>query len=188
VKLKSFSTNDDVTPDIETEIRRRYSVMRGGVPDGRPITMLHIGAEQTIVAAGSGAEPEATMTLAIGSRKTAADYFEHNPPTPKELENAILTVEDEVIRAQPMHTEGSTLFTTDTAIREIALLAGVPDRPEWILTLDAMERTFERLAAVTLGRPAPHEGIPENTTLAATLLILREFMHHLKFSSITVKT
>jgi len=140
-----------------------------------------------MIATGRDSNPEATLTLAIGVRKTAADHFNHNPPTPGELENALLTVEDEVIRARTLNTGGSALFTTDAAIREIALLAGVPDRPELILSLEAMERIFGRLAAVTLGRPASQEGIPAGAAFAATLLILREFMHHLKFSSITIK-
>jgi len=186
-KPKPVCANVDATPDNETEIRLRYSAIRVGVPAGMPTTMLHIGAEQTVVAVGNGAEPEAMLTIAIGSHKTAADFLKHNPPTPGELENAIFVVEDEVVRARTMCTEGSTLFTTDAVLREISLIAGAPDRPEQILTLDAMERTFERLAAVTLGRPASQEGIPDSPAFAATLLILREFMHHLKFSSITVK-
>jgi exopolyphosphatase/pppGpp-phosphohydrolase len=173
-------------PDSETEIGRHYSAIRAGIADGMPITLLHIGAEQTLVASGSGTEPEAILTLAIGARKTAAEHFKHQPPTPGELENAILTVEDEVVRARSLSKDGSALFSTDAAIREIALLAGVPDRPELILGLEAMERIFGRLTTITLGRPAAQEGLPSSAAFAATLLILREFMHHLKFSSITV--
>ena len=44
-------------------------------------TVLHIGEEQTAVAAGSSAEPDVVMVLAIGSQKTAADFFRHTPPT-----------------------------------------------------------------------------------------------------------
>ena len=80
-----------------------------------------------------------------------------------------------------------SFFTTDVAIREIACLAGVAGNAEQTLSLDAMERTFERLAQVTLGKPALQEGIPTSPAFVATLLILREFMHHLRFSSITVK-
>lgn len=179
-------TNDDATADTEAEIRLRYSAIRSGVADGVPTTVLHIGAEQTAVASGGGVEPAATLVLAIGSRKTAADYFKHDPPTPGEMENAIMTVEDEVSRARQMTAAGSALFTADAAVREIAHVAGVADQPELILTREAMERTFERLAAVTLGRPASGEEIPAGAAFAATLLILREFMHHLQFSSITV--
>lgn len=172
---------------IETGIRRRYRALRSGVSQGTPTTVLHIGANQTTIATGAGEEPAATLQLAIGAEKTAADFFKHHPPTPAELENAIMAVEDEVTRARALIANESILVTTDAAIREIALIAGVPDQAELILSLDVMERTFERLAQVTLGRPASSEGIPASAAFAATLLILREFMHHLQFSSITVK-
>lgn len=47
--------------------------------------------------------------------------------------------------------------------------------------------TFQRLSAVSLGRPISLEGLPASADFAATLLILREFMHHLGFASITLK-
>ena len=149
--------------------------------------MLHVGVDQTELAVGSDFEPEVTLALGIGSEKTAREYFRHEPPTPGEMENAISAVEDEVVRARVMITNRSNLFTTDAAIREIAIVAGLPEDTEMTLSLDTVERIFERLAAVTLGRPASQEGLPTSATFAATLLILREFMHHLKFQSITVR-
>jgi hypothetical protein len=80
----------------------------------------------------------------------------------------------------------SKLFTVDAVIRDIARLAGGADSAEYTLSLGAMERTFDRLAAVPLGTPASQQGIPGSAAFAATLLILREFMHHLRFSSIVV--
>lgn len=170
----------------DAEVQRRYTLIRAGVADVAPITVLHIGEEQTIVATENGIEPPVVMVLAIGSRKTAHSYFKQEPPTPGEMENAIMAVEDEVIRARPL-VAGSRLFTTDPSIREIALIGGDTDEPELDLTLDAVERTFDRLASVVLGKPAAPEGIPVSATFAVTLLILREFMHHLQFSSITIK-
>jgi len=38
---------------MENEIHLRYGATRLGVPDGTPITVLHIGEEQTAVAAGT---------------------------------------------------------------------------------------------------------------------------------------
>ena len=173
---------------MEDEICLRYDAIRRGIPGNTPITVLQIGAEQTVVATGTGVEPEAVLTLAVGSRITAADYFKHNPPTPGEMERAIQTVEDKVARARAIVADGSALLTTDTALHEIALTAGVPDHPVMVLTLDAMERVFARLTAVTVGRPASQEGIPTNPAFATTLLILREFMHHLQFTSLTAYT
>lgn len=176
--------SNEVVPDVENAIRLMYSNLRSGVANGAAITVLHIGAEQTAVASGSGAEP-AVIALALGSRRTAIDHFKHEPPTAIEMENAIQAVEDEVARVRPMIVRDSKLFTADAVIRDIARLAGVADSAEHTLSLEAMERTFNRLAAVTLGTPALQEGIPNGGAFAATLLILREFMHHLRFSSIT---
>lgn len=179
--------NVQPSPDIEYEVRMRYRAMRAAVPDGTSITVLHIGAERTGVATGRGAEPDATLALGIGSQKTSRDHFKHAPPTAVELENAIAAVEDEVARARAMIASGSVLYTTDAAVGEIALMAGVSDGAESTLALDGVEQTFQRLAAVTLGRPALREGLPTSAAFAATLLILREFMHHMRFLSITIK-
>jgi exopolyphosphatase/pppGpp-phosphohydrolase len=170
--------------DSEAGIRRHYASIRTGAPNGTPVTVLHISAEETAVAMGNADEPRAVLSLAIGSQKTAADYFRHHPPTPAEVENAILAVEDEVMRARIMRSEDSALYTTDNAIREIAVLAGASN----ILSLDALERLFQRWVAVTNGSPASQQGIPDSSAFGATLLIVREFMHHLKFASITLRT
>ena len=159
----------------------RYEAIRLGIPDGASITVLHIGEQQTYVAAGTGAQPGAVFKLPVGSRKTAAEYFHHDPPTPGEIENAIVAVEDAVASARTMIPVGCRLFTTDEAIRNIAIISGIPDGAELILARDAMEQTFERFAGVILGKPNPREEIPSGAAFAATLLILREFMHHLQF-------
>jgi exopolyphosphatase/pppGpp-phosphohydrolase len=171
---------------MENEIRLRYGATRLGILGGTSITVLHIGEEQTAVATGTTTEPDAVLLLSIGSKRTAADFFKHTPPTPGELENAIMVVEDEVTRLRAITKADSTLFTSDAAIREIAIISGVPDRSELILTIEAMERSFEKLAAITLGKPASSAGIPANPAFAATLLIVRELMHHLQFASVTV--
>jgi NADH:ubiquinone oxidoreductase subunit 4 (subunit M) len=54
------------------------------------------------------------------------------------------------------------------------------------LSIDAVERQFDLLAALTQGRPSASAGIPTDSGFAASLLILREFMHHLQFSAITI--
>ena len=79
------------------------------------------------------------------------------------------------------------LVTRDSALRAIAWIAGLPDQPTLTLSIERVEETFDRLAAVSLGRPAAHEGLPDSVAFAATLLILREFMHHMNFASLTIE-
>lgn len=149
-----------------------------GAPNGTPITVLHIGAKESAVATGNTLNPSNVLILDIGSH-----YFKHHPPTPSEVENAILSVEDEVMRARTIRAEDAVLYTMDSALREIAVLAGATTT----LRLEAVERLFQRWVAVINGSLASQQGIPNDGAFGATLLILREFMHHLKFTSITLQ-
>lgn len=178
---------DETDAGIDAAVRQRYAVLRAAMPHGGPLTVLHLGAERTAVACGSGPAPDAVIVLALGSRKTADAHFRRALPTPGEMEEAIVTVEDEVTRVRALPIGGTALWTNDPVFGEIARFAGVPDQPERVLGVDAVERAFDRLASVALGRPAAREGLPADAGFAASLLILREFMHHLQFASITVR-
>ncbi|CAG9933314.1 protein of unknown function [Candidatus Nitrotoga arctica] len=123
----------------------------------------------------------------MGSVKTAR-HFKHNPPTEAEMENAIMLVEDQLFRIRHSIVNGSTLSTTDVSVRTIARIAGVPDQPNVTLSRDLVEQTFNRLVSIVQGRPASQGSIPTTAEFSATLLILREFMHHLNFASIDVRS
>ncbi len=174
------------TPDARAAVRHAYRTVRAQAGPAQAITVLHIGAEHTAVATGQGDTEAATLVLNMGVRATARAFFRRSPPTPLEMENAIASVEDEVVRVQPLLPPGSALWSIDPVVRDIALMAGVAPGAGMVLPLGAMEQTFERLAAVAEGRPMVQEGLPESTEFAAALLILREFMHHLGFSAVHV--
>jgi len=163
-----------------------YENARAAVPQGQPITLLHIGAEITTVTSGTASAPAAAISLAIGYRRTSATYFKHEPPTPVELEAAIQGVEDEVTRARDLIPAASNLYTSIETLEPIALSSGLALSTQEALSLETIERVFDRLTTVTLGTPASHAGIPDGARFAATLLILREFMHHLQFPSISI--
>jgi exopolyphosphatase/pppGpp-phosphohydrolase len=173
---------------MQTAIHQQYRTIRLLLAASIPITVLHIGEQETAVATGAGAEPEKFLLLAMGSQKTAVDFFLHTPPSPGEIENAIMQVEDEITRVREMIAGYSMLVTMDASVREIALISGMHAGPAMQLPVDAVEQTFSLLASYSHGRPASIAGIPGDSAFAATLLILREFMHHLKFASISVRT
>ncbi|WP_145555132.1 hypothetical protein [Yersinia canariae] len=164
-----------------------YENLRATVGDNGLITLISIGHESTTVVADNADKKFTGQQLTVGSNNIALRYFKHTPPTADEMENAIMAVEDEVIRISPAVNKTSQLITTDGDIAELAQLAGLPMQAEIRMSLESVERMFDRLAAVIMGRPAASEGIPENNDFAARLLILREFMHHLQFSSIIVR-
>jgi exopolyphosphatase/pppGpp-phosphohydrolase len=149
--------------------------------------LLHIGSEQTKVTVRKENGDVTQLLLTLGSQLTSLGYFRHTPPTPEEMETAIMVVEDEIMRVRHDIPAGARLVSNDNDIRAIARLAGVAENESMPLSVDAVERTFDRLALVINGHPARFEGIPDGNDFAATLLILREFMHHLQFAQIVVK-
>lgn len=168
------------------DLHQRYAALRSSVPAATPVMLLHIGADQTQLAAGTGPQPSAALVLDLGTHKTAAAFFKHNPPTPGDIENAIQVVEDEVTRARPLAAGLPALFTHDAHIREMARLTGCADGAAIPLTTDQVERLFDQLAARVQGRPASQTDLPDDPAFYASLLILREFLHHLQFAAITV--
>ncbi len=153
---------------------------------GGAVVTLHVGDETTHVAAGTGPAPAVQFTLPLGARRTGTGEFRHDPPTPGEMELAIMTVEDEVMPLARQLPTGATLYTADAGIRQIAHIAGLADAPQMRLPLDDVERVYNLLAAVALGRPASMSGVRTDPPFAATLTLLREFMHHLGFGAVVI--
>ncbi|WP_407062008.1 hypothetical protein [Brenneria tiliae] len=173
--------------DIDADARRQYEQAGARVAPAQPVTLLRIGEQQTTAVCGTGARPTSLLHLAIGYAKTAHAFFKHLPPTPDEMELAIMTVEDEVIGIRHDLPAASALFSSDAALSEIAQISGIKEQAGgWLLPLDDLERTFKRLERVMLGAPAAWEGIPLDNSFAARLLILREFMHHHGFEAIHI--
>ncbi|MDP4238477.1 MAG: hypothetical protein Q8904_03280 [Bacteroidota bacterium] len=150
--------------------------------------MLHVDDEYSFIAHGTDSTGlNSLWVFDIGSEKTARDFFIHNPPTPAEVENAIQVVEDEVMPLHKLITTGSSLYTLDAGIRETAQLTVFAEHEQKIILERAdMEQLFNRLAAIITGRPASQDIIPTTNSFAATLLVLREVMHHLGFLDIGI--
>lgn len=165
-------------------IRLGYTSIRRSKQTTTPMVLLHIGEDQTWVAAGTGIEPDQVLRLEIGSSRTSSAFFKHHPPSPLEIENAIMLVEDEVTRAREMAVERASLYSTDELVYDIAKMAGGLDELAINLTIEQVEALFDQLAARAEGRPSSQVEIPDDPKFAADLLILREFMHHLHFDNV----
>lgn len=148
---------------------------------GRPTTLLHIGSEHVAVLSGPGDEPVLVHPLDLGSARIARDFFHHDPPTPHEIERAIDFTEDEIMRLGKPAGPAGALWSTSPALQAWGAVAG-PTMP-----METVEQWFQRLASVALGQPGAMNGLPAGREEAATLLVLREFMHHRGHASLTVE-
>lgn len=174
--------------DVSTTavLRRSYAQARQGLGVGPAIAVLHLGAQQSGLAVGADLQAQAVQLLPLGIQSTALAHFKTTPPTPLALENAIMVVEDVVMPLRSLVPRDAQLFSCDTALREVASVCGVPAQAVMVLSLDALERSFNRLSRVVEGMPAAHEGMPADNGFATALLVLRECMHHLQFAQITL--
>lgn len=135
--------------------------------------------------------PALALSLPMGTVRTAQQFFRGDIPTPLELEAAIAEVEEQVYSAHQQyrrvaaHWGAPVLWcSASPAWAELAVRAGVAAAPHAVLTLEVVERLFQRLAYVAEGRPAASEGLLTSSAFAAALLLLRELMHHIPFGAL----
>ena len=111
----------------------------------------------------------------------------HEPPLPIELEHAIELTEDVVTPLAAQFAGSVELVLMDLGASLIR--RGLEDTgiAPTVLTLDEVEALFNRLVAVSFGRPASQEALPTDARFFAALLMLREFMHHLNFEKFSLR-
>ena len=177
-----------IPDDIRQKALDYYRDVQQRVGGNTPFTVLHIANEYSFIVQGLESDkPDNLWVFDLGAVKTSHDFFKHVPPTPGEVEYAIMEVEDEVMPLHKLLVPNSSLYTFDSAVREAAVLGVVTETSEGIIfARSEMEYVFSRLAAIISGRPASQDVLPADNTFAASLLILREVMHHLAFKEITI--
>lgn len=151
------------------------------------MTLLHIGGGATVAVSARPQDAPSIIRIPIGFAAAGRLPIRHDPPTPLELENAIETVENEVMPLVERLPWPSMLVGAGASIESIARASGRLGPGEISLPLEEVETLFQQLAAVSQGRPAASSGLPPGIPFAVTLLILREFMYHLGFVSISVE-
>ena len=179
--------NPTVNSEIQAIVTKLYQTAHTELQK-EVITLLHITEEYTILASGkSPIKPDDFWILPLGSKKTSGEFFKHIPPTPSEIEYAINFVEDNIIPIKKLLPANSELCSVSPVIQEIAYQSGKEMFSQQIvLSIKEMEDIFSRLAIIISGRPYSTDTLPESTSFAASLLILREIMHHLGFQDITI--
>lgn len=151
-------------------------------------TVLELGGTTSVVRSGEGTV-SAAKDLKLGVVSLAQQCFLHQPPLPIELEHAIELTEDVVMPLASQFAASPFLVLQGMGAQMIvkAIAASDPVQTTFTLTLDQVESLFNRLVAVSEGRPASQEFLPIDKSLFASVLILREFMHHLSFKQVTLQ-
>lgn len=170
--------NKDATMSLPDDVQQGFDRARQAVP--APLVWLHLGEDTLWLVRQQGAGGVASLDLELGTHSTAQLFFKSDPPRPVELERAIDHVEDELMRALVWSGGRATLVTDHPFVRGLA-------QAEPVLSLETVEALFQRLASGLPGQPSALHGMPAGREAAATLLILRELMHHLRFNQVVVQ-
>lgn len=129
------------------------------------------------------AAPAITLPFDLASLLAAG--LSRFPPSGAALENAIATVEDALmphvaaLRRYPL----DVLQGDGSLLQDIARATGrgAPVQQGLRLSIEEVERLFNRLADVAAGMPARTQEIPESPRFVAALLVVREILHHVGY-------
>lgn len=150
-------------------------------------TVLELGGNTSVVRRGEGATP-AAKEFKLGVESLVQQCLLHQPPLSIELEHAIELTEDVVMPLASQFATSPLLVLQGVGAQVIAQALKAGGLVQTTLTLELVESLFNRLVAVSEGRPASQESMPTDKRLFASLLVLREFMHHLRFTQVTLET
>lgn len=171
----------------EIAIRASYTRARQNLPELDASVVLHLGDEESMLAFGKAAQPEQVSVLPLGLQALADRFFPAGRLSERLIEHAIAEVEDIVMPWHGKLPSAANLFTDDEDVAELARWAGMPEESgSWRLTTEAVEQLFNRWAALAQGRPVSQDPLPTTARFSVTLLVLREWLHHLGFDGITV--
>ena len=150
-------------------------------------TTLHLGAKTSTLGCTEAGRVVLQQELPLGTASLARQWMRHTPPTPLDIEHAIEQTEDVVmpLAAKLARTEQLQLRGSGAAL----ILQGVDAAPDAMLhwSLDEVEDLFNRIAMVSQGRPSGQEALPTKPEFYAAMVIVREFLHHLRFGSVVVR-
>lgn len=126
------------------------------------------------------------LRIAFSHADMETRFFPHGQLTPSLLERAIEWVEDHIQAAHPHWPHGAKLFTNEADLQTLATVAGVSEGTQRVLHVDAVEQSFSRLVMQAMGQAPHQEALPDSARFFASVVFVRELMHHLHFPQIWV--
>jgi hypothetical protein len=126
------------------------------------------------------------LRIALSLADMEKRFFPHGKLTPVLLERAIEWVEDHIQAAHPHWPKGAKLLTKEANLQTLASVAGVSEGEQRVLHVDAVEQTFSRLVMQAMGQAPHQEALPNSARFFASVVFVRELMHHLHFPQIWV--
>lgn len=171
--------------DCETRVRDTW--LRARQELGGDITALEFGDADSGVASGGQCEPSRLIRLPLGPGALAREYLRAARPGEAAIEAAIAEVEQRIMPLRALVAHDSQCVSGDRNVARIARVLGSARGPWVALTTETVEDGFNRWVSIALGRPPTQDTLPTDPEFAASLLVLREWLHHLSFAQVRVE-
>lgn len=113
-------------------------------------------------------------------------HFKRQPLDAGALERAIEWTEDRIQQARLQIAPGTRLSTREADVRTLAQAANLQG-PAPALHVGAVEQLFSRLVLQAFGQSPHQQDLPDSTQVFATVVLLREMLHHLRFEQIQIE-
>lgn len=124
--------------------------------------------------------------IKAGHKSVRELFFTRIPLDALALERAIEWIEDRIQEARLTLPEGSQLSTSDPDIQVLKQLANIEESGA-ALHVDAVEQMFSRLVLQAFGQSPTTQNVSDSTRVFATVVLMREILHHLRFERIYIK-
>ena len=123
------------------------------------------------------------IILPAGYQYLVERFFKHDIPTDSETEYAINYIEDELMSNTELQNNQENLYSADKKLINIFHKNGIEAHYQ---SRKSIEDLFSQYARVIIGASASE--LQTNITREdfATVLVLREIMHHLDFEALTL--
>jgi hypothetical protein len=150
------------------------------------VVLLVINDNEAVLAVGGA--PRSAPGLVAGVRFGALPLVSAlgmgHPPTPLQLERAIERIEDSVMPLAKWVQPGSVLFVEAAALEPLWRAQARAADVRASLSIDEVEFAFLDLASAAESRYASAKDGTTQPLFSASLLLLREAMHHLRFKEV----
>lgn len=120
------------------------------------------------------------LVINVGYDSVIKYDFKHHFPNAYQTEMAIITIETAIEQVMTQWQKTSILQTDNHEIKKIAHYFN----NEKSLNTEQIERMFNRVADIIAGSPRQRDLLPDSLEFTASLLILREVLHHLNIEEI----
>lgn len=122
--------------------------------------------------------PDIEIRMPIGAKRLSGFQFRHEPALAAELEFGIEIVEEIIMPERKKLIGEIALTSSNSVIQHIPSLTAIPSTQEGCISVEQVEDVFNQLADIVNGSPAAGKAILYSAEFTATLLIVRELLHH----------